>query len=43
VRWIGANLIVDFHDRSLTREPSVGGPRGGNENNIRRLMGIRME
>jgi hypothetical protein len=38
-----ANLIVDFHDRSLTREPPVGGPKGGNENNIRRLTDIRME
>ncbi len=43
VRWIGASVIVDFYGRSPTREPPVGRPRGGNENNIRRLMGIRME
>ena len=43
VRRIGASVIVDFHGRSPTREPPVGGRKAGNENNIQYLMGIRME
>jgi hypothetical protein len=39
VRWIGARSSADQRRAS----PPVGGPKGGNENNIRRLMGIRME